>query len=167
MKLEVKYGLLIGFAGFLWTIAEMIIGLHSNYIQYHPVITNFYFLIPIIGLFLAIKDKRDIELNGKMPFADGLKTGVYISIVVGALAVPSQYIFHSYINTTYFEKMIAYSRNMAEESGKSAEQITTQLQGMESMMNINSYMFFSFISVLGIGFFFTFLWSAILTRNYS
>lgn len=106
MPLELRYALLISFTMLLWLAVEALVGLHDKYIQWHPVVTMFALVIPIVFSRMAIKEKRE-ALGGQISFKQAFITGLIIASLTALLAVPSQVVFHMWINPDFFDSMIA------------------------------------------------------------
>ena len=148
MKTELKYGLVIGLLMFLWLILEFVMGFHTDKIRYQPYVTNLAYLIPVIGIYQGIKSKRIMDLDGYITYAEGLKIGFIISIYVAIVAVITQFLFHTFINLDYFDKMIEYSTQMKADSGMTEEEALTTAK---AIFNLTSYLFQAFIFNLAIG----------------
>lgn len=125
-KIEFKYAALIGVAMLLWLIGEKLVGLHKEHIQYHPYVTMFALLFPIIGTMMALKEKRT-ENGGYLTFIQGFLTGFAVALIGTPMAVFIQYIFITFINPDFFTEMIAYAEAHGEPNS-------------ESYFNLNSYL---------------------------
>lgn len=128
LPLELRYALLISFSMLLWLAVETLVGLHDKYINLHPIVTMFALLIPIVFSRMAVKEKKD-QLGGEISFKQALITGLIITSITALLAVPSQIIFHKWINPDFFDNMIA----AAVAHGQSATEAS-------KYFNLTSYM---------------------------
>lgn len=106
---EIKLGLAISAASFLWILLEYFSGFHSTYIEYHATITLFGLLIPIVGMIILYR-KLKIKYRG-FTFVEGVRSGMVPSFVVAALAIIIQLIYHLIINPSFFDFMIQYSKS--------------------------------------------------------
>lgn len=125
-KLEFKYASLIGIAMILWLWGEKIVGLHKEHIEYHPYVTMFAVLFPIIGTTMALKEKR-AENGGYLTFKQGFLTGFGVALIGTPMAILIQFIFHKFINPDFFTDMIAYAE-------------AHDHPGSEEYFNLKSYM---------------------------
>jgi hypothetical protein len=140
IRLELRYAMLITLLMLLWLALEFMVGLHDAYIQYHPYVTMFAILIPVVCSRMALREKQELH-NGKLPFKSALRTGMLITAFSAALAVPSQLIFHYLINPDFFDNMIKYS---VQHGKQNMEQATMYF-------NLTSYMVQSVIGTLVLG----------------
>lgn len=127
----------------MWTLMEMLVGLHGEHIDQHPVYTNFFALVAIVVYYLALKDKRDNFYNGKMTYLQALLTGVGISVVVTILSPLGMWLTHTLITPEYFETAIQYSVDSNIYTREEAE----------DYFNLKNYMIQAtlFAPILGIG----------------
>ena len=80
MKIALKYGLLITAVVVAWIVVVrfvMNIGADSKANVIAPILFN---LAAIVAILLAMKARKK-ELNGDLPFKEGLKTGMGVSLV--------------------------------------------------------------------------------------
>ena len=139
MKTEIKWGLIISTMIFLWVLMEFLLGFHTTRIELHPIITWFSLCIPIIGLIVALKEKREKDLGGTMSYIQALKSGFLISLVCGIMNIVWQGIYWTLVNPGYGETLVQHAREkLGEEAAKDAEQYA----------NMNSYMVQSFVGAL-------------------
>lgn len=110
-----KFSALIGLGMLLWLSLEKFTGLHKEYIEYHPYITMFAVLIPIILSALALKERRK-EQNGLLSYKEGFLTGFSIALMGVPIAVFCQWVFHTFINPDFFTDMIAYSESKGHKN---------------------------------------------------
>ena len=140
-RTELKWALIFTGMMFLWMIGERLTGLHDVHIDKHPIFTNFVAIPAIIIFVLALREKRDKDLNGKMTWSQGFISGLIISVIIAALSPIMQFITLNYLSPQYFENAIAYS----VESGNATQ------EEADSFFNINNYMFMGAISSVFMG----------------
>ncbi|MEL6842716.1 MAG: DUF4199 domain-containing protein [Bacteroidota bacterium] len=128
-RTEIKWGLIFTGMMLLWMIGESLTGLHDEHIDKHPIFTNLILFPAIIIFVLALREKRDKDLNGKMTWMQGFIAGLIISVVVAILSPLTQYIIHGIISPQYFENAIAYS----VESGNATQ------EEADRFFNLSSY----------------------------
>ncbi|HLP49822.1 MAG TPA: DUF4199 domain-containing protein [Chitinophagales bacterium] len=147
IRIEIRYAVLISLLMLLWLALEYMVGLHDIYIGWHPVITWFALLIPIVCTRLAIREKTEL-LNGKITFKQAFASGFLIAFFAAVLAIPVQVIFHKVINPDFFDTMLAYTVNRAE----SLKMNTLKAREEAKLyFNLTSYIIQSGLSTLIIG----------------
>jgi hypothetical protein len=88
---------------------EKAVGLHSAYIDKHPIYSNFIAL-PAIALYVfALLDKRKNRYHGTMTWAQGFVSGSIISLFISILSPIIQSITSLLITPEYFPNAIQYS----------------------------------------------------------
>jgi uncharacterized membrane-anchored protein YitT (DUF2179 family) len=164
MKTEIKYGVLIGTTNFAWLLAEFFSGLHSVWVHYHPLITNFALIIPVLGLFLGIREKQYEELGGEINFKQCLMTGMSISCITTLIGMFSQIIYHQWINPDYFPFLIEYSVRRAEILG---EDVSLAYFNALHYFNLPSYLIQVGIGGLLMGLFLSLLFGGMYSQKSS
>ena len=119
-KIELRYGLIAGVLSFLWLYGEYAFGLHTTYIDLHPIITNFALLIPIICLPLGIRAKRNHDYKGNITFWQGLQSGMIMSLLYGAISVIGVFIYYKAINPGWYEFVVEHYKTVGPKRGMNA-----------------------------------------------
>ncbi|MBK9270995.1 MAG: DUF4199 domain-containing protein [Saprospiraceae bacterium] len=109
LKIEFKWALLFIFMTWIWMFLERLAGLHDRYIDVHPRITMLIVAPSLLIYFLALKEKKQNMLSGKMTFMDGFISGLWITGFITLLTPLSQYIISVWITPAYFQNAIEYS----------------------------------------------------------
>ncbi|MBL4857410.1 MAG: DUF4199 domain-containing protein [Idiomarina sp.] len=138
---EIKWGVIFIIVSMLWVLIARLVGLHDNYIAYHSTYSNFFALIAIAIYVLALREKREKDLNGSMTWKQGFISGLIIAIVVAVLTPISQWITHVIISPNYFENVSNFAAN---EGGMDAEQA-------EVYFTLGSYIIQSMLFALVVG----------------
>ena len=108
LGIEIRFAVLISLLMLLWLMLEYLVGLHDQYIQYHPAVTLFALIIPVGCSYLAVKEKT-IQLGGAITFKQAFITGFFIAVFAAVLTVPTQFMFHNLVNPDFFQIMIDYA----------------------------------------------------------
>ncbi len=138
-RIEKKYGIVTGVLMVIWLLLEYAFGLHDQFLDLFFIVTNFVFLIPIVGMYLAIK-KEKTRLEGNITLKQGFLTGTIISFISASIAAIGQICYHQFVNRDYFDFMIDKSVEMGVEATQAA-----------SHFNMRSYVSGVFISYLLFG----------------
>jgi hypothetical protein len=129
MKTEIKWGLIFTLVQLLWLSLEYAVGLHDKNISLHPFLTLLFIIPAFAMMILAIAEKRR-GLGGSINFKQAFLCGLGVSVVVSLLAPLAQFIFHRFINPSFFENMINY----ATSTGRST------VEQANALFNLKSYM---------------------------
>jgi hypothetical protein len=114
--LEIKYALLISVFTLIWIAFEQLLGLQDEYVEWHKIVTNFSLIIPIIGIWLALKDFKMAKIS-KYNFQKGFGIGFRITILNTILIIPIIYIFYTFINPEWPNTMMNKAKMEALEKG--------------------------------------------------
>jgi len=134
-KTEIKWGVIFVLATLLWNLLERLLGFHSDKIDQHATVTNFFMIPAIVIYVLALRDKRNNDLGGKMTYKQGLITGLIVTLVVTILTPLSQYMAVEVISPDYFSNIIEHSVATGEQT----------LEEAQAFFNLQSYMVQSII----------------------
>lgn len=116
LRIALKYGLLIVFFIFLWSIAEYTTGVLSNYPEYRPVLALLSLTIPFIFLYLGIREAQK-EYTGYFTYGQAFKVGVFITLVVTILNPLGQWIFFAFLSPEAFETIQTYNQDLLAADG--------------------------------------------------
>ncbi len=108
MKIELKWGLIIVLAGFVWICGEYVLGLHDRHIEVQGMITSFWIPFATLLVFLALRQKKR-SLHGRLDYWSGVRSGAIITATVGTLTPLTLWLFFACVNPGFFDAMIAYS----------------------------------------------------------
>lgn len=111
-----KWGALTALFMFFWITLEFAIGLHTEYIAYHPVVTLVALLIPLLCLYWGLREEKR-KAPAAFNFSRALITGLLISSVAAILGMLGQWAFHLWINPDFFDSQIAYAESKALSQG--------------------------------------------------
>jgi hypothetical protein len=96
MKNAITWGLIIGILSGLWLFIMHWMGYDIKDDKASPY-EYFSILIPIVGLFLAIKNYRDTDLGGKMGFLEGLVQSFKVLLFGGIVAAFAGIVYFNYV----------------------------------------------------------------------
>jgi hypothetical protein len=111
MKNAIRYGLIIGILSGIWILIMHFAGVYEDAPEAgkYSWIEFTSGLIPLIGLYLGIKNFRDNINGGKMEFFEGLFEGFKIMIVGGIIAAFFAVVYVQYspsvLNTDYMGRI--------------------------------------------------------------
>lgn len=148
IKNELLAGVAIAIASFIWLYLEYIIGFHDSLIEYHMYANNLAYILPIIGIYWAIKKRHATFSKGAFQLKDGLMSGVIVFVTTALLNLPLQLLFLNYINPDFFGNMMAYEAKKAIMSGGNSIIAITDAQ---NYYNTSSYLIQGFTGLLALG----------------
>lgn len=135
MKTEMKYGLIIAAVSAIWLIVQDLIGLHDKYIQYQSMVSWLGLIIPIAGLFFAIKEKRDKEFEGSISYGQCIKTGLLTTIVNGFLGSIFGLLFFKFINPKFLTALLELQHQELLDKNLPPESVDAAMGMMEMMFS--------------------------------
>ncbi len=166
MRIEIKYGLLIGTGIVVWVFFEFLFGFHGQRIAWYPLITNLAFLvIQLIGLFLALREKSIRSFNKHMPFWEGVKSGGIISAISGLLLAGFMVIYFRWINPGWTDFMTSYARQRIMTKTSDSLVIAQAADQARTYFGFHSFVFQSFLGMLIGGILISLIFCAFLKRK--
>lgn len=151
MKGEIRAGVIISFVVFLWLLLEYYLGFHTRYIDYYPFFTWLYIIVPVIGIYVTVRWKRNRVLNGLISFSEALTSGLVVTAVTTILVPIFTLLYVTIINPYFFDTMIAHRRIMIEELNISAGDKTIMLNRTLQSYTIPYYLLRTFIVSAAVG----------------
>lgn len=134
-KTEIKWGVIFALATLAWNFLEKTLGYHSDKIDQHATVTMFFMIPAILIYVLALREKRNKDLGGKMTYKQGLISGIIVSLVVTLLTPLTQYLAVEVLSPDYFQNAIDFGVSSGQSTQEEAE----------AFFNLNSYMLQSVI----------------------
>ena len=131
-KTALKWGFLTAFFSFLWITLEFAVGIQSDYITFHPVITLLALIIPLLCLYYGLREEK-LKDPVSFNFSRGLLTGLFISALAAVFSILGQWLFHTWVNPAYFPSMIAYEESKALAQGLDLEVTRRQAEAYYSL----------------------------------
>ena len=141
-SLEIKYALLISVFTLIWIAFEQLLGLQDEYVEWHKIITNFSLIIPIIGIWLALKEFKMGKVF-KYSFQKGFGIGFRITLINTVLIIPVIYIFYYFINPEWPNTMMNKAKIDALENGQDT------IKAIEEARSYFSFKYYTIQSVIG------------------
>lgn len=130
-----------------------------------PGVSFISYVIILVGIIYGTKTYRDNFLKGIMKYSTALATGTLIVIFAGVISGLYSYIFVSYIDPGYFDKIIEQTIITYQEQGLTDEQIESAVSMTSAM---RTPLFFALGSLLGsavMGFIFSLITSIFLKKE--
>lgn len=162
IKNELLAGIAIALATFVWLCLEFIVGLHDRYIDYYLYTSNIIYVLPVIGVYWAVKKRYYALPPGEFQIKDGLMSGVIVFITAAFLNLFLQFLFIKYINPDFFGNMIAVSAKKAIMTGGNS---IVAIQEAQDYYNLSSYLIQGSTTLLILGLFVSMMTSFRLVKK--
>ncbi len=131
--IELKYGLFSSFLLFVWMVFEYTL-LVPNFHELGSFIGIIAAIIPVIGIYLGIREKKIKTNFGYITFGEAFKTGIVITFIIAVLIVIFTYVYYEYINPDFVNYLSA-------ETEKSLLQKNTGRDEINAAVTIISYQY--------------------------
>lgn len=115
-------------------------------------------------MFFAMKSRKNDTLNGYMTYGQGLGTGMLIAILGGLVTAVYTFVFYSYIDPEFIDKMLEISRAEMLKKDMSDEQIDQALEMSKKFMSPIMMTVFAYIGSLFFGLIISLVLAAV-TKN--
>jgi len=145
--LELKFGILISIFTLIWLAFEQLLGLQDEFIEWHKLVTNFSLIIPIVGIWMAVKEFKMAKVT-KYNFQKGFGIGFRITIINTILIIPIIILFYKFINPEWTNIMMNKAKIDALNSG---EDPLKAIEEARSYFSIKYYMIQSIIGTFIFG----------------
>ena len=163
MKTEIKFGIILGLGIYAYTMIAHLLGFYTNNIQAGKYGDAAIILLPLVVLFLAIREKRN--LNASLTLFQGIKTGLLVVLISFPISSSFLWIYHHYINPNWFEFILDYEQNSLQRAGVSAEEVAFRIDKLGAGNSDFAQIISGFIGTLVLGFVLSFFISIILRRK--
>ncbi len=165
MKIEIKYGLYTALGVCLWKMAEHFLGFSTTRLEIGQFTRVFLILLPIVMIILGIREKRDFDFKGELDFYDGIKCGVLIAVVFGAITAVFFLVYQTYINPDYVERLVEFERSRMIGDGIAEKDIAAKIDAMKTMNSFPALVIFQFVGSIVSGLAIAIIGSLILRKK--
>lgn len=161
---ELKYGIFTSFILFVWTIIEytlIVPYLHQSkfYIGFIAAI------IPLIGIYPGIKERRDKSNFGYIKFKDAFRTGIVITFILTVLIVIFTYVYYKFINPGYVNFLASETERAMMNANISRDLIDEEMLFVKKYFRFDWQIIQQLLYVLIGGTIFSFIVSMILKKE--
>lgn len=104
--IELKYGFFTSFILFVWMIIVYTL-LIPNFHELGMYVGIVSVMIPVIGIYYGIKERRDKTNFGYIIYRDAFRTGIVITFIMAVMIVVFTYVYYEYINPNYVNYLAA------------------------------------------------------------
>lgn len=161
---EIKYGLFASFLLFIWMIIEYTL-IVPNFHELGSYIGIISIIIPVIAIFLGIKEKRDKTNFGYITFNEAFKTGITLTFIMAVMVVMFTYVYYEYINPGFVNYLAAEAEKNMIENNASREGINAAVTIIRYQFSLNIQVIQQLIFLILGGTAITFIISSLLKRT--
>ncbi len=133
---EFKFGLFTSFILFVWMVMVYTI-IVPNYHEAGNFVMFVSILIPVIGIFLGIKERKEKNNFGYITYKEAFKTGIVITFIIAVMIVLFTYVYYEYINPDYVNFLSAKSEQTMIEKNIPRDQIDNALTILRYQFSLN------------------------------
>lgn len=128
MKPELKYGLITGAGVSLWIMGEFLLGFHTTRLEIGRYSGYFSGIIPLTTLWLLLKQKRDAAPAGRLSYGTGLKSGLQVAFISGAIIYAFMSCYGLFINPGWLDHVLDWRVAQWRADGISEIDIRAQIK---------------------------------------
>jgi len=161
-KIALNYGLYLGIASILISVIIFALGKHYEQDWKNGVLS---FIVMATIIVLGIKKYKEFN-GGFMTLGQGLKTGIGIALIGGAISILYTLIFMNFIEPDFMEKSMELGRQkMLDNPNLSEEQIEQAVEMQKKFSGPGMIAAFGLIWTLFIGFVISLISGAIMQKK--
>ena len=108
MKTELKWAFILGIVTFLWFVLEKISGFDAEFIEYHQTIGYFHLIPFILVYYLALMQKKNLDLGGFMSLIEGVKASALIAILSVPFILVAAYLKVTLLSPDFLDNMMDF-----------------------------------------------------------
>lgn len=147
---EVRSGIAISVACFLWLLMEYALGLHGKYLNVEPFVFGLIILIPLTGIYWGIKAKRDRFYHGTISFVNALKSSLIITATTSVVTPLFVWLYIGAINPLYLLTLRENQLAMVRDLDIASESLVVRESEIDGTYNTLSYLTSTFLFTLSV-----------------
>ncbi|MCB0278790.1 MAG: DUF4199 domain-containing protein [Calditrichaeota bacterium] len=165
-----KYGLISGgIMVALFVISSMYAIESPEYYTIGEIIGFASIILCLLAVFFGVQHYRDEHGAGKITLKTAMAAGIQITFIASLLMGIYTFVFYETIDPGFAEKYYEYYAEQIKMSGKSADEIKTELANLNPFGDLiyssTFQAFFMFMNVFVIGAIIAFISSLVLKKN--
>lgn len=159
MSVALKYGFITALVGVVYSLILMITDLGDN-----RWLSTLAYIILIAGMVLAMKQYKASNY-GYMSYGQGLGIGTIVSGIFGLLSGIFTWIYTTYVDPEYMDRMMLKQEAAMLEQGLSQEQIDAAMEVTQNFQGPLVMILGATIGAIVIGFILSLIIAAIMKNN--
>ncbi len=161
---EMKYGIFTSFILSVWMIIEYTL-LVPNFHELGMYLGIISILIPVIGIYLGIRERREKTNFGYITFGESFRTGIVISFIVAIMIVLFTYAYYEYLNPNYVNYLSAETEKALIKQNAGRDEINAAVTVIKYQFSFNVQIIQQLLFILLGGTAITFILSMILKKD--
>lgn len=159
MSVALKYGFITALVGIVYSLILMITDLGDN-----RWLSGLAYIILIAGIVLAMKQYKALNY-GYMSYGQGLGIGTVVSGIFGLLSGIFTWIYTTFVDPDYMDRMMLKQEAAMLEQGLSQEQIDAGMEVAQNFQGPLAMILGATIGAIVIGFILSLIIAAIMKNN--
>lgn len=119
----------------------------------------------IVGVVIAIKRRRDVELEGAISYSNGLGYGTLVALFSGIIVSFVTYIYLGFVDDSFLQFTLDNQEKVFYESGMSSEDVDSMMKNVSMYMNPAAISLIAFFGHVFFGFVVSLIASAFLKKE--
>ena len=162
--IELKYGFFTSFILFVWMIIVYTL-LIPNFHELGMYVGIVSVMIPVIGIYYGIKERRDKTNFGYIIYRDAFRTGIVITFIMAVMIVVFTYVYYEYINPNYVNYLAAETEKRLIQKNAGRDEINAAVTITKYRFSLNVQIIQQMLLILLGGMVITSIVSYILKRE--
>lgn len=121
MRTDVKWGVILGAAIVVWTLAIHAMGFYTTRIAAGLVADQVALALPIIAVTMALLEQR--RKKGSLSVKEAVLTGLVVGAVSAPISVVFLLVYHSVINPQWADYLVEHARATGAAKGQTPAEI--------------------------------------------
>jgi len=161
---EIKYAIFSSFLLFIWMVIEYTL-LVPNFHEIGVYIGIVPVIIPVIGIYLGIKERREKINFGYITFKEAFRTGLVITFIAAIMIVFFIYVYYEFMNPNYVNFLAAETEKTLIKQNAGREEINAAVTIIKYQFSFNVQIIQQLLFILTGGTAITFILSMIMKRE--
>jgi hypothetical protein len=123
-----KWGLVLGVAVAVWTLALHVMGFYTTRIRYGLIADNVATILPLASVTAALLEHR--RRTGALTIRQAVTLGLVTGIVSAPISVGFLWVYHHYINPGWVDYLVEHARAQAAAGGPGAADIEATIDNL-------------------------------------
>jgi len=121
MRTDVKWGLILGVAVAVWTLALHLLGFYTTRIGAGLIADNVAIVLPIAAVTLALLERR--RRTGSLTIGQAVLTGLVVGAVSAPISVGFLWIYHHFVNPQWVDYLVEHALISGTAKGQTPAEI--------------------------------------------
>ena len=165
MRLDLKFGLIIGAGVSAWILGEFLLGFHTTRLEIGEYSGYFSSLVPLAGLFVMLRRLRDASPTGRLSVIPALWYGVIASTVAALVVYAFLVLYNQVINPDWLQHALEWKTARMRAAGMAEADIRQELNFYRNMNSPFGLLLSTLAGYMLMGAFISLLLAVVLRRK--